>query len=273
MTFRRDPLTGDAILFAPERAARPRAFGEASAERCPFCPANESDTPPAIATLGEPWRVRTFPNKYPPAMGAEVIVESARHEPFDRIPHSAEVVAHYVARYRAHSEAAAVALFKNEGARAGSSIPHVHSQIVPLPFVPPRIARERDAFMLASACPLCGVEGETIRESAHFVWLAPLASKMPYQQWIVPRRHVAEMSAFSAEEIADLAELLAAASRAMLRLSESYNWMFLNFRATPAAHAYVELFPRMTQIAGLEFGTGTFVEIIDPSAAAERLRS
>jgi UDPglucose--hexose-1-phosphate uridylyltransferase len=273
MTSRRDPLTGDPVLFAPDRAARPRAFGGDTGERCPFCPGNESDTPAALVTLGDPWRIRTFPNKYPPAAGAEVIVESPRHEPFDRIEHATEVVAQYVARYRAHAEAAAVALFKNEGARAGSSIPHVHSQVVPLPFVPPRIARERDAFVNATTCPLCLVEGETIRESAHFRWLAPAASKMPYQQWIVPRRHIAEMSAFSTAEIEDLARLLAAASSAMRPLSESYNWMFLNFRGTPAAHAYVELFPRMTEIAGLELGTGTFVEIIDPGAAAGRLRS
>jgi galactose-1-phosphate uridylyltransferase len=43
--------------------------------------------------------------------------------------------------------------------------------------------------------------------------------------------------------------------------------MFVN---TP--HFYVDLFPRMTTIAGLELGTGTFIEIIDPAAAAERLR-
>jgi len=32
------------------------------------------------------------------------------------------------------------------------------------------------------------------------------------------------------------------------------------------------LFPRLTAIAGFELGTGTFVEIIDPAAAARLLR-
>jgi hypothetical protein len=47
----------------------------------------------------------------------------------------------------------------------------------------------------------------------------------------------------------------------------------MNFAGHQAAHFYVDVLPRMTTIAGLELGTGTFVEIIDPAAAAERLRS
>jgi galactose-1-phosphate uridylyltransferase len=48
--------------------------------------------------------------------------------------------------------------------------------------------------------------------------------------------------------------------------------MFMNFPRSPAAHCYVDLVPRLSTIAGFELGTGTFVEIIDPAAAARRLR-
>lgn len=274
MTVRRNPITGAPILFAPDRAARPRAFSEEPVDRCPFCPGNEDETPPAIVEIASPWRARVFPNKYPPAPGAEVIVESPHHDAtFDAIERPTELMQLYVDRYRAHRDAPHVALFKNEGPRAGSSIPHVHSQVVALPFVPPRIVAEVEGFERASACPLCQLEGAVIRETRHFRWIAPAASSMPYQQWLIPRRHVPEISAFSEAEIADAAALLRDSSRAMLRLSESYNWLFLNFRAAPAAHAYIELFPRMAQIAGLELSTGTFVEIIDPIAAAARLRN
>jgi UDPglucose--hexose-1-phosphate uridylyltransferase len=58
----------------------------------------------------------------------------------------------------------------------------------------------------------------------------------------------------------------------MLTLGHSYNWMFMNFPRSPAAHCYVDLVPRLSTIAGFELGTGTFVEIIDPAAAARRLR-
>jgi UDPglucose--hexose-1-phosphate uridylyltransferase len=274
VTYRRNVITGEPILFAPERAGRPRAFGDDSNERCPFCPGHESDTPPTLVAAGDPWRVRVFPNKYPSVDGAEVIVESPEHEAtFDALAHAEEVVQIYTDRYRAHEDAPYAAVFKNEGPRAGSSIPHVHSQVMPVPFTPPRIEREITAFASAKSCPLCTPRGEIIRESTHFLWLAPHGSAFAYQQWLVPKRHVSEMTAYAGEELADLTSLLRLASRAMLTLGDSYNWSFLNFPRSPAAHAYVDLIPRLTSIAGFELGTGTFVEIIDPAAAARRLRS
>ncbi|MEA2490947.1 MAG: UDPglucose--hexose-phosphate uridylyltransferase [Acidobacteriota bacterium] len=273
MSFRRNLLTGEPIVFSPERAARPRAFlDDATALTCPFCPGHEHETPPSLAVAGEPWRVRVFANKYPSVTGAEVIVEAAEHEArFEDVDHAADVVAMYVERYRAHSDAAYVSLFKNEGAAAGSSIPHLHSQVMPLPFVPPRVTRELAGFR--DACPLCARPGEVIVETEHFTWLAPHASWMPYQQWLVPKRHACEMTALDGAALAELASLLRASAGKMRTLAPAFNWMFLNFPREPQAHWYVDLFPRMTTIAGFELGTGTFVEIIDPAAAARQFRS
>lgn len=269
--IRRNPLTGDPILFAPARAERPRAFGDDESARCPFCPGHESDTPPTIVQAGDPWRVRVFPNKYPSIEHAEVIVESPHHEhTFDRIEHAHDVVRTYADRYRAHANAQYTAIFKNEGTRAGASIAHVHSQVMPLPFTPPRIARELASF--AHGCALCALDGTIIRDGDAFTWIAPAASSFAYQQWLVPKRHVAELSDFDDDELRELASLLRTASRAMLTLSDSYNWMFMNFPRASGAHCYIDLVPRLASIAGLELGTGTFVEIIDPAAAAERLR-
>lgn len=261
-------------MYAPERSARPGAFGgEGGDERCPFCAGHEADTPPHIAVIGEPWRVRVVPNRYPPVAGAEVIVESPHHDAtFDQIAHAEEAVRTYVDRYRAHATAAHVSLFKNHGTRSGASIPHVHSQVMPLPFVPPRVAREVQAF--ASSCPLCdGIDAHSIDETSRFAWIAPAGSAMPYQQWLVPKRHVAEMSAFDDVEVAELAALLQRSSAAMLTLGDSYNWMFMNFARRDAAHCYVELFPRLANFGGFELGSGTNVQIVDPAIAAERLRN
>lgn len=268
--MRRHPITGEPILFAPGRAARPRAFGSEEIARCPFCPGHESDTPPELTRLGDPWRVRVFPNKYPSVERAEVIVESPSHDvTFDRIEHAEDVVRMYVDRYRAHADAPYTAVFKNEGLRGGASIPHVHSQVMPLPFAPPRIHREGEAFASAARCPLCHLDGEVIRQTESFTWLAPRGSSFAYQQWIVPNAHVSDMTAF---DPAALAPLLRDASAAMLRLGDAYNWMFMNFPGEPKAHAYIDLVPRLAAIAGFELGTGTFVEIIEPAAAARRIR-
>lgn len=273
--FRTHPITDDSIVFAPERSDRPGAFGEDDhGARCPFCAGHESDTPPAIVTAGDPWCVRVFTNKYPSVDGAEVIVESPHHDAtFDRLAHAEDAVRIYVDRYRAHAGEAHVSLFKNHGPSAGASIPHIHSQVMPLPFVPPRIEREGAAFERAPRCPLCGpIEGGIIRETPSFRWLAPAGSSMLYQQWIVPKRHLGEMISFTDAEIGELATLLQSASAAMLTLAGSYNWMFMNFARHGSAHCYVELFPRLTTFGGFELGTGTMVQIVDPTLAAQRLR-
>lgn len=273
--FRTNPITGERVLYAPNRAARRGAFGgalgDASADRCPFCPGHESDTPPELARVGDPWHVRTFPNKYPPIDGAEVIVESPSHaESFAEVEHAEDVVRMYADRYRAHADAAYVSLFKNEGARAGASIPHVHSQVVPLPFVPPRIERELAGF--ARGCALCGMRENVVRETESFVWLAPHASAFAHQQWIVPKRHVPELLTLHDDELRELASLLRSSARATRTVANAFNWMFLSFPRNTDAHFYVDVSPRAAVIAGFELNTGTFVEIIDPADAARRLR-
>jgi len=275
--FRRHAITGEPVIFAPERAERPGAFTDSTASAlCPFCVGHEADTPPEILRFGTPWRIRVVPNKYPSVPGAEVIIESPDHDAtFDRLEHAADVVRVYVERYRAHHDAAHVALFKNEGARSGSSIPHLHSQLVPLPFLPPRVERELAGFERATSCPLCSDVSKAlvIQETNAFTWLAPHASSAPYQQWIVPRRHVPTITEFTSEELDELASMLRSATAATRGIADAFNWMFLTFPRTSAAHCYIELFPRVTTIAGLELGTGMFVEIVDPVAAARRFRS
>ena len=278
MSFRRHVITGEPILFAPERAARPHAFTADTSpdERCPFCPGNEGDTPPEIFRLGTSarWLARVFSNKYPPAPGAEVIVEAPEHEArYGELGHVADLVRLYVRRYRLHQSAAYVALFKNEGRAAGSSITHVHSQLVPVQFVPARIARERDAFLRSALCPLCREFENVVAETDTFRWVTPPAGWMPYQQWIIPKRHVSEITDLTEDELQDLAVLLRDASAVTSRVGGSFNWMFMNFPRASSAHAYIDVVPRMTTIAGFELGTGTFVEIIDPASAAEALRA
>lgn len=250
MTIRRNPITGEPVLFAPIRASR-----LAVTSRCPFCPGHEEDTPPELAHIGDPWRVRAFPNKYPPIEGAEVIVTAS---------HSAEFVSEEsmrlcAARVEAHRDSKYVALFCNEGTRAGASIEHPHAQIVPLPFLPPRI--ERESAGIATACPLCAIPGTIIRSTESFHWITPHASAFASQQWIVPKKH--EPFAFSAE----LASLLAKAIHATRAIEPAYNWMLINLE-----HFYIDVVPRTAMIAGLEIGTGTFVDIVDPVRAAAVLR-
>ena len=285
-SIRRNLITGEPILFAPDRAGRPNAFdgqtgmsgphsvGQTflSAE-CPFCPGNESMTPPEIARTGDPWRVRVFPNKYPFAPHHEVIVDTRDHKAtFDQID-GAEVIGVYLDRYRAlasRNGVKSVVLFKNHGPAAGASLRHPHSQIAAVTFVPPRIASESHAFARAISCPLCDalathrVAELIIRETPTMVLLAPHGSSFAYQQWIVSKRHCSDLTALDDHELRDTATLLQSASVTMRQIAAAHNWLFLGFPGVAAAHCYVDLFPRTTNIAGFELATGTFIDVVDP---------
>jgi UDPglucose--hexose-1-phosphate uridylyltransferase len=79
--LRRDPITGEWVIIASERAKRPSDFVSRprtadppyDLSRCPFCPGHESMTPPEIIAFRDPgsprnspgWWIRVVPNKFP----------------------------------------------------------------------------------------------------------------------------------------------------------------------------------------------------------------
>ncbi|HEY6843218.1 MAG TPA: DUF4931 domain-containing protein [Thermoanaerobaculia bacterium] len=262
----RNPITADPLIVAPERDERPNLYRD-DVDRCPFCPGHEADTPPEVWRDGTPWRIRVFPNKYPATETHEVIVESPDHRAsFDQLPpeHAAAAIDSYINRYYS-SHAEYTAIFKNHGPAAGASIPHAHSQLIGTPFLPRRIVREAIAFR--SRCPLCDLdEHPSIDETENYRWIAPRGSIMAYEQWIVPRRHAPQM-----REGLELAAILQRSTRAMLTLSDSFNWMFINFPRHPKAHWYVQLFPRLSAHAGFELGTGSAITTVAPEEAARRI--
>jgi UDPglucose--hexose-1-phosphate uridylyltransferase len=179
--LRTDWLTGRTVILAEHRANRPNEFDVAAGSPtspapsidCPFCPGQESGTPPAVDTRCDErgqWRVRVVPNMYPAvippefdklddpqakggasvvALGAhEVIIESARH--LERssdltVAELSDVLAVYSGRLsRWHDDGRFEygLVFKNVGAWAGASLSHLHSQLIALPRVPSAVAAE-----------------------------------------------------------------------------------------------------------------------------------
>lgn len=259
----RNPITGEPVIIEPERARRPNNFREPEGV-CPFCPGNESLTPPETLRIGEPWFVRTFPNKYPATLHHEVIVESPDHESsFDRIPHADIAIAATIDRYRALArDAAHVTIFKNHGSAAGASIPHPHAQILGTPFTPPRVEREASSF--ADRCTLCANGEPLIRETANFRWIAPRGAMFAYEQWIVPKTHVTELL-----DGTGLSEILQAS---VARMPPAYNWIFMNFPRMPHAHAYVQVFPRFAVHAGYELASGSAINSVSAEETVKRFR-
>src|SRR6202140_4619482 len=74
--LRQNFFTKEWVIIATERAKRPEELAThrppqtvpSFVESCPFCPGNESKTPPEVmrypANKSEPWAVRVIPNKF-----------------------------------------------------------------------------------------------------------------------------------------------------------------------------------------------------------------
>ncbi|MFG0335028.1 MAG: galactose-1-phosphate uridylyltransferase [Maioricimonas sp. JB049] len=181
--MRYDCTTGDWVVFAPLRKLRPHAetspalppATEQTRMSCPFCPGNESMTPPEIAASrpdgrdDSEWLVRVIPNKFPALrieeddrreqhgplfrhMGGcgahEVIIESPDHslllcqQPVEQIERVLRMAQCRVNDLMQDHRFQSIIVFKNHGEGAGTSLRHPHWQIIATPIVP-RMLRQR----------------------------------------------------------------------------------------------------------------------------------
>jgi UDPglucose--hexose-1-phosphate uridylyltransferase len=185
---------------------------------------------------------------------------------------------------RAHPDARYVHVIVNEGVQAGASLPHSHAQMYALPFVPALIARERERFNAYSERTqgrnlLGDVLQEEVRTrdrivaiDSEAVVICPFASRSPYELMLVPRTPRARFQDDGPVGAALLHDALARLSRALGGLPPLNMWV----RTAPDGAGefcwHVDVLPRLAHLAGLEMGTGVFLNIVPPETAAAQLR-
>ena len=232
-----------------------------------------------------------------PALGQhEVIIESPRHIA-SLTELAADECALVFAAYQDRLQALRsggqfryAQIFKNVGAAAGASIEHSHSQLLALPQVPLHVADELEScrrYRQQHGRPLLAVlleeelaRGERIvAETAGLVAFCPWASRFPYEVWIVPCRQQASFAAVPAGEIGEIArivqELIGRIERALGPVG--YNFLLhsqpFDTSCYDYYHWHIELFPRITKVAGFEWSTGVFINTTPPETAANELRA
>ena len=229
----------------------------------------------------------------------EVIIDSPDHyRELDQLPldQVERTVRMYVARLQALGRDGRfryVQLFKNHGREGGASLSHPHTQIIATPLIPPRVEARLEAAHgfhgREGECLLCAIardersRGErVVEESGRFLILSPYDARFPFELLILPLAHRADFRELSGEELSDFARVLKktlARLRALLgdvpynfvlhtapvgggdwpRLSEWYHW-------------HLEIIPRLTRLAGFEWGSGMYINPVSPERAAEYLR-
>ena len=260
-----------------------------------------------VATEAD-WQVRVVENLYPAFVAAdpedrlassgrhEVIIESPQHqqEMTDLRISEVEVVCYaYRDRFRGAAEDPAwrhAVLFKNHGRFAGMSREHIHSQFVALSELAPLIQLELNGsqayFRECGRCVFCDLvdravitKERVVVETPNLVAFCPEASRTGYEVWVVPKSHQA---AFQDADDAVLRELAEVLFRLFVCLDTAMPGLAFNLLVHSSPfdmdvsdhyHWHIEIIPRMSFVAGLEWATGVMINTVPPEVAAGRLRS
>ena len=235
----------------------------------------------------------------------EVVIETPDHDkdladlPLD---HVVRVVETYVVRLRELMKNPwhrYVLLFKNHGPQAGASLSHAHSQIIATPVTPKdvrdRLEAAREYYARKERCVFCDMllaelkVGERIVEEmdGYIVW-TPFDSRFPFEVHIYPRYHLHDFTAMTPEQIQGFARVLKRTLGKLKALlgDPPFNFVLQNapnpvprpgrpdYWATLQYdyHWHLEIIPRLTQVAGFEWGTGFYINPMPPEEAARYLR-
>ncbi|MFQ6091834.1 MAG: galactose-1-phosphate uridylyltransferase [bacterium] len=192
-----------------------------------------------------------------------------------------------------------ILIFKNHGAVAGASLGHTHTQLIATPVTPRTVAIELDTskehYGQKERCLMCDlVKQETsfpdriVRDDGHYVVLSPFASRFPFECWVIPKVHSCAFELTTDEGLHRLAETM---KDVLSRLKQSLNDPPYNFilhtspntEAKPKRadhwqtveydyHWHFEIMPRLTRVAGFEWGSGFYINPTPPEEATRYLR-
>jgi UDPglucose--hexose-1-phosphate uridylyltransferase len=128
------------------------------------------------------------------------------------------------------------------------------------------IARELDEGM------------RVVARSENFAFVTAFAPRFSYELWGLPLAHGSRFETITDEHCEELAGLTRGVLRALdvSQIEPAYNWYLhtapLRSPELPHYHWHLEILPRTSRPAGLEWGYGCFITTVSPEVAAADLR-
>ena len=187
-----------------------------------------------------------------------------------------------------------VSVFKNHGEAAGASLEHPHSQLIATPMVPMMVEQELEGalrhFRMKKRCIWCDIIRQEMQSKARglgrlilgeggFVALCPYAPRFPFEIWILPEGHRSSYEDGLGMDPRALARVLGEVLRRMNQVLGAPAWN-LSLHSAPLKtptldhfHWHLEIIPKLSQVAGFEWGTGFFINPTPPEEAAKYLRA
>ena len=225
----------------------------------------------------------------------EVVIETPRHEetlitlPLKDVKNVLLAYRERIIDLRRDQRLRYALVFKNHGVAAGASLEHSHSQIIALPIVPKRVSEEIEGaktyFNYKDRCVFCDIirqelqqKRRIITENKSFVSIAPFASRFPFETWILPKTHHPSFEHAEPSQYEQAAQILSDTLQRMNRVlaDPPYNYVIhtSSFPEVDAEHYHwhFEIMPKLTKVAGFEWGTGFYINPTPPEEAAEYMR-
>lgn len=183
-----------------------------------------------------------------------------------------------------------IQVFKNRGESAGASLEHSHTQLIATPIIPRRVVEELKGctqhFEIKERCVFCDIvdqelafEKRIVCENKDHVVISPFAPRFPFETWLIPKRHGRHFENAYEDGYGSLVRIL---KEMLMRVNTALNNPPYNFvlHTSPCNvkksqihyHWHFELIPRLTRVAGFEWGTGFYINPTPPEDAASFLK-
>jgi len=301
--IREDKVHDRYVIIAPKRSKRPhdtasRKETPVKSKDCPFCQETIIMSQPPLYQVGPDqwWEVKVIKNIFPVVNESspktygtqEVVIETPHHnKEFAEFSesHITRLLKSYIARTKDISrdkKIKYIMIFKNDGGKAGASLVHAHSQIFAAGFVPPHIVgkltRARQFRINHGECYYCHLIKKAIkspRKIDHDKYMAaftPWASTYNYEAWILPKRHIDNITLLEEDEIKSLAKFMKKIIRKINSLQLPYNFYLHQSLTEKDEHLYLRICPRRAIWAGIEMGSRVIINSVSPEDAAKFYR-
>lgn len=226
----------------------------------------------------------------------EVIIESPNHfMSFESLPleQIEKVIWMYRERFldlRKDPRLKYILIFKNRGKKAGASLEHPHSQLIATPVLPDVIKQELDMslryYQYRERCVYCDIisqeKDENLRiisENEEYIAINPFASVVPFEVSILPKEHLSDFSQIKSSGVRRLAQTISVVFNLLEKTVPRIPYNFYIHTAPldnlniSYYHWHIHVVPRLTELAGFEWGSGFYINTVPPEKAREYIIS
>ena len=329
-------LNDNFVIIAPERLHRPlnitKLDEKYTQSDCPFCDGNEKKTTPEIDAIRDEnskpnspnWKTRVVPNLYKAVsienenyvkhngmftanegFGAhEIIIDTPHHNNLmhkwniEEYTNWIDTIQRRIKDLKTDQRLLHISIFKNQGAKAGGTQAHPHTQIIALPIVPTKLHHKFERFLnhynftnrvLMEDIIVQEYDDEVriIKDNKDFVAFCPYASEYPFEVIIASKEGLSKLEDISDSERENLVKLLK-----YVNASLNYTVGDIDFNVsitTPPLHhttqtspyfdkidnisrLAIHIMPRIYQHGGFEISMDMMINPVTPEEASRQLR-